>query len=223
MAFIGRRRAATTAHRSVFSFSAWLSFYMNAAFPWAGSRSWWIVLLSTALLPICGCTSALWDKKTFAHYYRPTAPANLHLYYSQQRKDILVQYDESEAGDTNCRPRCYWLEPNAERIGHQSKPHFVGGRMTGGLTPIPVIEAVAPPAQGGFKQLYAVAGRDDEFFTLYCGAERLDPYQLPQYIGSSQKITQVLLTPFTLVIDATIVGAVIGYYSAPQIFASWNR
>jgi hypothetical protein len=134
-----------------------------------------------------------------------------------------VQYDESKDADSKIRPRCYWLEPNALRVSRDRKPHFVSARATRGLTPITVAGVVVQPTQPGFGELYAVARYDDGFFTLYSGKELLDPYKLPRYTGASQRVKQVLLTPFAVGVDATIIGAVFGYYSAPQIFAGLSR
>lgn len=134
-----------------------------------------------------------------------------------------MQYRESKDGDTNTRPRCYWLEPNTLRVNRNRKPLFVSAKTTSGLTPIPVGEGPPASPNSGPKQLYVMIVDGDGFFTLYSGTEKLDPYNLPVYTGSSQRVKQILLTPFSVVVDATIIGAVIGYYSAPQIFAGLSR
>ena len=187
------------------------------------SRSLSFVLLATPVVLGCGCTSALWENDTFAHHYGPAYPANLHLFYSNERKDILVQYDESEDGAPTGRSRCYWLEPNMRRVSGNRKPHFVSVKAEAGLTPVPVREAAMSPTQLRLTELYAVARCDDDFFTLYSGKESLDPYKLPNYAGKSQRVKQVLLTPLAVGVDATIVGAVVAVYSAPQILTSLNR
>jgi len=180
-----------------------------------------MLVIQTILLS--GCTSALWDKDTFAHRYGPANPANLRLFYSQERKDILVQYDEWRDADKKARLRCYWLESNRSRINRERKPHFVSAWESEGLILIPVSEAPPNPAPSGFMGLYAVARHDDGFFTLYSGKERLDPCKLPDYIGASRRVKQVLLTPGAVCIDATIIGAVFGYYAAPGLLAGLNR
>lgn len=196
---------------------------MKSPFPTLSVRLWLFVSLATQTVFVSGCTSALWDKDTFAHHYRPANPTNLRLFYSRDRNYILVQYDESTDTDNKSRPRCYWLEPNTLRVNRERKPHFMSPSETKGLIPIPVTEAAPNPTQPAFMELYAVARRDDDFFTLYSGKEQLDPYKLPTYIGASRRVKQVLLTPFAVGVDATIVGAVVGYYSAPEIFANLSR
>jgi hypothetical protein len=171
---------------------------------------------------LTGCTSVLWDKRTFAHDYRPANPANLRLFYSTDRKDILVQYDESRDGGS-IRPRCYWLEPNTVRVNRERKPHFVSASETRPLIPIPVMETPPSPPPPGLNGLYAVARHDDDFFSLYSGKEPPDPYKLPTYTASSQRVKQVVLTPFAVTIDATIIGAATSYYWAPQLLANLNR
>jgi hypothetical protein len=197
--------------------------HMKSLFPTLSVRRWLFALLVTQTVFVSGCTSALWDKNTFAHHYHPANPANLRLFYSKERKDILVQYDELSDTDNKTRPCCYWLEPNTIRVNRERKPHFVSAKESEGLIPIPVTEAPPNSIPPGFMELYAVARRDDDVFTLYSGKEQLDPYQLPTYIGASRRVKQILLTPFAVEFDATIIGAVIGYYAAPQILASLNR
>jgi hypothetical protein len=182
-------------------------------------RSWLFVLLVAQTVLFSGCTTALWDKETFARHYRPADPINLHLFYSMERKDILVQYDESGSWDDKIRPRCYWLEPNMLRVNRERKPHFVSSGITKVLIPIPVIQAAASPAQPCFMGLYAVAPHDGDYFTLYSPKEQLEQYKLPAYIGSSRRVKQVFLTPFAVGVDTTIIGAVIGYSAAPGMFA----
>ena len=158
-----------------------------------------------------GCTSVLWDKDTFAHSYRPASPASLHLFYSKERRDILVQYSEDRSGTT--RLRCYWLEANTPKVNAGRKPHFVSVKAANGLTPIPVSKVAPPSAESG--ELHAIAPGDDGDFTLLSGAEVLNRFRLPIYAASSQTVKQVLLTPFAVAVDLTIIGGVIAYLSAP--------
>jgi hypothetical protein len=186
-------------------------------------KTWPFVLLAIQMIFVSGCTSALWGKDTFAHDYRPAAPANLHLYYSTERKDVLVQYDESSNPEKAARPRFYWLEPNTIRINGRRKPHFVSAKARADLMSIPVSEALPDSITPGSNGLYAVSERKENLFTLYSDKEEFDPYQLPSYRGGSQRVKQVLLTPFAVAIDATLIGAVFGFYAAPGILASLNR
>ena len=197
--------------------------HMKSFLPLVARRGLLLALLALPLPFACGCTPALWDKETFAHHYRPGSPANLRLSYSTERQDILVQYDESKDGDTTTRPRCYWLDPNTLRVNRNQKPHFVSAKAATGLAPIPVGEGAPGPRGPGLKRLYARVTHEADFFTLYSGTEQLDPYKLPQYTGSSQRVKQVLLTPFAVAVDATIVGAVMAYWAAPGIFAGLSR
>ena len=181
------------------------------------------VLLAAQVVLFSGCTATLWDKETFAHHYRPADPVNLHLFYSKERRDILVRYDESKDSGAQARSRCYWLEPNTLRVNRDGKPHFVSTKPAKELMPLVVDEVAGPPAQPASVELSAVARPYNNCFTLYSGKEQLEAYRLPTYKGGSQTVKQVLLTPFAVAVDATIVGAVIGYYSAPGIFASLSR
>ena len=194
-------------------------------------RAWLVRIASRSslalgvVLPIfaSGCTSALWDKDTFARCYRPAEPANLHLFYSEKRKDILVVYDEARDGDVMARLRGYWLEPNAERVNSERKPHFVSPKAADGLAQIRAGPVLASAPEPGISELTAVPRPEENSFTLYSGGDELGQYKLPTYSGKSQKVKQVLLTPFAVVVDATLVGAVAGYYAAPGILSGLSR
>ena len=183
---------------------------------------WLFALLTALTLLASGCatenwesTNTLWEKETFARYYEPASPANLHLFYSKERKDVLVQYDEVRVADGKIQPRYYWLEPNATRISQGQRPHFVSAKESAGLVPILITEA--PTNSIPSVQLYAVTGTNEGLFTLYSGKSEGDPYELPNYIGPSRRVKQVLLTPLAVSADATVLSAVAAYYSLPGL------
>jgi hypothetical protein len=194
---------------------------MNSSHPALKIGRWFLSLLLAQTLCVTGCTSILWDEHTFADHHEPAHPAHLRLSYSKERKDILVQYDEFSVTDNKTRPRCYWLEPNTMRVNRERKPHFVSLKESEGLIPIQVTDAPLHSVPPTSTDLHAVAPPDRNFFTLYSGNEQLDPYQLPTYKAASQTVKQIALTPFSVAIDATIVGAVIAYVSAPAIASSY--
>ncbi len=181
------------------------------------------LLLVAQVAFLSGCTSAVWDKRTFAHDYRPAIPSNLRLCYSKARTDLLVQYDERREQDGRIVSRCFWLEPNTPRINSEVKPRFVSSKQTDGLEFIPVSETRldAPPVS--LNGLYAVARGGDDFFMLYFGNEQTERYKLPVYRGRSQRVKQVLLTPFAVAVDITIIGAIIGAHVAPSFLPGLNR
>ncbi len=166
-----------------------------------------LVLLGAQVLLLSGCTAALWEKDRFAQYRRPAVPNHLRLGYSEKRKDVLVQYEEARDEDKSITPRAYWLEPNCPRVMAGSKPKFVLTNEMAAIVPVPVAPTActsAPPI------LYATAS--DNSFTLYSGSEQLNVYSLPVYKGSGQRTKQVLLTPFAVAVDLTIVGAIVALH-----------
>lgn len=174
--------------------------------PWnRGVR--WLLPLGFSVVLLSGCTSALWDKETFAHQYWPANPDNLELAYSEARGDILVQYDECRDGVLREQPRAYWLEPNLKRLNRSGKPRFVSPKQARALESIPVEDTATAPASEDLHGLHARVSADRSSFTLYDGDEPLNQYPLPIYDDPSQTVKQVLLTPFAVAIDATLVGA----------------
>ena len=188
-------------------------------------RSVLFLLIIALSILASGCTTALWNKSTFAHYYRPADTPNLRLFYSNERRDVLVRYDERQDSDDRIQPRCYWLERSSSTVNGRQKPKFVPLKTCAAvLVPIPVHETSTNEPSASLHGLYAVAQPNQDSFTLYAGRDELEQYHLPVYSGDrSQKIKQVALTPVAVAVDATIVGAVIGYYAAPSILQGFNR
>jgi len=182
----------------------------------------WAILLGCQTILLSGCTSALWDKNTFAHSFEPAKPANLRLFYSDQRRDVLVQYDEARDGAAPIRHRSYYADQNAERVNNHQRPHFTSIPDQQNLHQIPITNApagAAAEAAASFQSLYATTLNDADSFTLYSKNEVLDSYILPSYASRSQRFKQVLLTPFAVTIDCTVVGAMGAIYWAPYALA----
>lgn len=176
-------------------------------------RNLFLLLLLILQAPLwTGCTAMLWNKSTFSTYYHPAEPANLQLYYSDARKDMLVQYDETREREKKVRRRSYWLEPNLTPANNGQKPQFINAVSLDGLTPVPLTATrpVSPPTD--LKGLYVVCETHDPRFTLYSGTNELNSCTLPIYHANGQIAVKVLLTPPALVADATLVGGLLGLY-----------
>jgi len=185
---------------------------------------WWAILLGCQTILLSGCTSALWDRNTFAHSYEPANPANLRLFYSDEKRDVLVQYDEARDGAAPVRHRSYYADQNAERVNNHRRPHFTSIPDQQNLHQIPITNAPAGPvaAAPSFQSLYATSPSDADSFTLCSKSEVLDSYILPSYAGRSQRFKQVLLTPFAVAIDCTVFGAIFAFLYAPYALAGLN-
>jgi hypothetical protein len=170
-----------------------------------------------------GCTSELWDQKTFAHHYQPADPTNLRLFYSSKREDILVQYDELKDPENTIQTRCYWLGQNMLRENPDREPHFVSAKKSRGLTPIPISEAPPTNTLSDSLKFYAVARRGDDFFTLYSGNGPPDPYELPKYKDPTQKLKQIALTPLTVGVDTTVCAGFLFIGMLPYILVGLTR
>jgi hypothetical protein len=168
------------------------------------------LLLVMAMPLLNGCTALLWNRSTFANYCSPASPPNLALYYSAERKDLLVQYDEKCEHEKTVHRRYYWLDPNTDKVRRGGQPHFVSPALAEGLEPVPRFEARASPPPLGLNGLYAVASGKNDWFTLYAGEKELEAYGLPKYNLASGTGKKVLLTPLAVAGDATVVGLVGG-------------
>ena len=183
-------------------------------------RLLWATLLVSQTVFLSGCTSVLWDERTFAHYYEPAKPANLRLFYSDQQRDVLVEYDEARDGAAAVQHRSYFADQNTERVNNRRKPHFTSVTDPQNLRPIPITNVLTASTAALFKGLYAANSNDGDSFTLYADDRMLDSYTLPRYVGASRRFKQVLLTPAAVAVDCTIVGAIAALYWGPMALSA---
>lgn len=184
-----------------------------------------IFLLAAQAMLLGGCaTSALWEDGRFARYHEPALPLNVRLYFSPEQKDFLVLYDEWREDSDVIRHRAFWLAANQARLAKRTKPHFVSDHQPRPLTPVPVFQEL-PADLSEIPPIYAIISTNSYALTLY--SERADrvpaslvspsvvEQHLPVYRDASGRIKQVLLTPFAVTADATIVSGVIFYWALP--------
>ena len=168
------------------------------------------LLLVLAMPFLNGCTALLWNKNTFGKYCYPASPPNLALFYSAERKDFLVRYDERREDERKVHRRCYWLDRNSDRVRRGEPPRFVPPALAQQLHPVPRLEGRTNPPPAGLDGLYVVTPPSNEGFTLYAGDHELESYGLPKYDLVSGTGTKILLTPLAIAGDATLIGAVGG-------------
>jgi len=173
-------------------------------------RNLLLALLLVVQAPLwTGCTALLWERSTFSTYYHATSPANLQVYYSDERKDLLVQYDESRNKEKAARTRYYWLEPNVKLTEQGRKPMFARPVSFDGLQLLPQTPIAFNPTPAGLKGLYLVCRPDNIRFKVYSGTNQLNSCILPDYDGVQKTALKVLLTPPAVIVDATVIGAAI--------------
>jgi hypothetical protein len=162
---------------------------------------------------LSGCTGALWERDRFARCHWPANPPNLRLFYSEPTGNVLAEYDEESEGTTLIQRRAYWLESNAAAVAAARSPRFVSITNTQALVVVPVTDNPAVPPPAAYHGLYAVIATNGLSFTLCLGQKEPTYYGLPvYYVGSGQRAKQVLLTPFAVATDLTVVGAVVSWF-----------
>ena len=180
------------------------------------------VLLAAQTLWLSGCaTSRLWEDGQFARYHEPAEQEKLELFYSPQKEDVLVEFNESREGSDRIHRRAYWVERNQSRTRDRRKPEFASVKEAAGLTPIPVF-ALTDPGQPSDDALYAVTSTTGHSFTLYSGDKQLKSCDLPVYRDMSGRTKQVLLTPPAVVADTTMVAGVVAIYAAQVFWPALN-
>jgi hypothetical protein len=173
----------------------------------------WLILTLCQAVLLSGCTSALWEKDRFARCHWPANPPNLRLFYSEPARDVLAEYDEVSEGTPTVQRRAYWLEPNARAVAAERKPQFVSITNTQDFMMVPITDSLTNPPSSAYQGLYAVVATDGLSFSLCPGQKEPTVYGLPVYFtGSGQRVKQVLLTPFAVATDVTIVGGVVSWF-----------
>ncbi len=185
------------------------------------------MLLALSLCPavlLSGCTGILWEKERFAHCHWPANPPGLRLSYSESARDVLAEYSEKAEGTTAVERRAYWIQRDARKVQTDRRPRFVSVTNSQELAEVPVVDAPTNSPALSYGGLYAVVATNGESFTLYRRERTPTVYRLPvYYAGSGQRVKQVLLTPFAVATDATVVGAVIAVVAAHAVAATGSE
>lgn len=163
-----------------------------------------------ALLPLLtgGCmTHKLWTESALDEWNEPAANPNLRLYQNEQRKDLLVVYDEYSERRETTRTRAFFLLQNQRQLLEHTHPRFVDVRAARDLPPVPVfyVTPIAPP-----QQLYAVAKTNSPEFDIYCSGQAAGSHELPTYNDGVGRAERVALTPVAATADAALIGSVVG-------------
>ncbi len=173
------------------------------------------ILVGCLALLVNGCaTSVLWEDGRFARFHEPDNPRQLILRHSEKDDQVLVQYREVCDDNEKTRQRAYWLAPNLSRIQERKKPAFISTKVGRALPEIPIVSTAAEPPPNA--SIYAVVLTNGDWdFALYSQTGLLGQYQLPVYRDASGRVKQVLLTPFTVAADATIIGGALAVWVLP--------
>ena len=143
-----------------------------------------IAALLFVLLGATGC--ALDPNSTMGEIWSAPAPENvasayplkLRLFFSQQRRDILVVYDEYPIETTSMRTRAYWLYDSEDRLDHDGRVTFVKTNFAINLVSVPVFNTTAALPTNSPNTLSAVT-TNDYSFVVYSGQREVSSHNLP--------------------------------------------
>lgn len=192
-----------------------------------------LVVLATLAMLLTGCVTAkVWEPHQFARFHEPSDPTNLQLFYSNERQDILVRYDEIIDTSGAIKHRAYWLERNRTKEGTEKRPTFVSIKNAQGLQPIPLVASVEEAGALTASGLYAVS-TNGVSFSLYGTQEKnqvtssatptlIGEFELPSYYDSLGPIKQVLRTPPALVADSVIAAGFVAVLGSPYWWPALN-
>lgn len=191
-----------------------------------------VVLIVQAVL-LSGCVTAkVWEPHQFARFHEPADPANLQLFYSNERRDILVRYDEIIDTSGKIKHRAYWLDQNRTKEGTEKRPSFVSIKQVYELQPIPLVASIenaglpvgiglcAVSTNGVNFSLYGT--QDKNHLAPSATATLIGEFELPAYYDALGPVKQVLRTPPALVADTAIAAGIVAVLAAPYWWTALN-
>jgi hypothetical protein len=189
-------------------------------------------ILALQAMLLTGCvTSKVWEPHQFARFHEPADPSNLQLFYSTERQDILVCYDEIIDTSEKMKHRAYWLGRNQTKEGTGRHPSFVSIKREQDLKPIPVVDSIEKARFPVDNTLYAVSTNGIKF-SLYGSLENqqtpstpanlIGEFELPAYYDALGPVKQVLRTPPAVVADTAIYAGMFAVLYAPYWWPALN-
>jgi alpha-D-ribose 1-methylphosphonate 5-phosphate C-P lyase len=156
-------------------------------------------------------TYHLWTNVEMRHLDEPAPNPRLQLAELEHADDILVQYDEVRENHGRIRRRAYLLGANAGRIDANKKPHFIDPTRISAPRAIPTGESLSFVANAGPGfSTFATVTNGSRDFTIYRPGREESIYALPVYEDRSSTGVRLALTPFAVVGDAALFGAIAG-------------
>ncbi len=170
-------------------------------------RSIGSVLLAGLLLGNGCVTHKLWQEKAFNE---PAPNPNLRLFHAEQKRDVLVAYDEIPDPSTKVRRRAYYLYEFSMKPTFARKPSFVDPQRTNHLQEITLVAAPASASYSPNTNLYAITESNGTSFTLNSEGRQLSSHELPVYPSGLHRGTQIALTPAAVFADTVMACSIIG-------------
>ncbi len=155
-------------------------------------------------------TYQLWSNGELRSFSEPAPNPNLALFEATNHSNLLVQYDALSEKSSTVKRRAYLLQPNEARTAPARKPKWVKPSVADGMRPVPVLPAPGVITnQSLVLPAYAVLTKEGRGFTLHRPRESEATFDLPVFVESSGIPTRMMLTPFVVVGDTLMVGAVV--------------
>ena len=190
-------------------------------------------LLPLLLVPwLAGCETAkevtitghMWEA-TGSNHREPAQNANLKLYHTSDRKDVLVRYDEERESSGTVKSRAFLLMANQGRINAGRKPSFLSGREAAKVQADHVrIISENDVGEMNDEELAAIVSRQGRHFTLISKGREIGSYDLPTYLTSSRAfVERALFLPATVIGDVAVYGTLIGGYAGLEYLSTLNQ
>ena len=132
-------------------------------------------------------------------------PLALRLFFSPQRNDLLVVYDEYPLEKSSLRTRAYWLYETEDRVGQDGHVTFVKTNSASDLVSVPVLYTTADLPKNAPESLFAVT-TNDYAFAIYSGQREVSTHCLPiHFVHTGNGIAdKIAVTPLAMFFDGLV-------------------
>ena len=182
------------------------------------ARTIFFLIAFSAVALQTGCTVALW--KDTGHWdacKTPAQPNQLQVFEDPRKKDFLVVFEQESERTDAVRKRAYYLYASESDIERRKRPHFVSVRNSTGLAQVPVFQSADARTLG---KPFIVSANDDIRFVLHSKDGEVTSHMLAVYSDKIGQTERIALTPVAVVVDATVIGAIIVVEAAAH--SNWS-
>ena len=182
-------------------------------------RLW--VIAFTQLIWLTGCgtpgvSGHLWSAN-WATFSEPAPEPHLAVMKQSARGDFLVEYDELPASADKTIRRSYLLLANDSKVESGRKPAFEKQPASQEGDRFPVYQQSEEMGLH-LTNSYVRFKPYTRSLEIIDGGGSLGQHSLPVYQVTSGVPTKVLLTPFAVAADLTVVGFFVGVYCLPHSY-----
>ena len=173
--------------------------------------------LLAALILNTGCaTHYLWTESRGTSFREPASDPELAIYADAKDRNVLAVYREMNVENDRLVSRAYFVIRNSRPVFDSRRPFFVEPETALSLHHVPLIstnevDSFVLQTKRGHKDTgwAAMVWPSQQRFSLFKDGQPRGTFDLPVYDDGSATARRVFLTPWSVALDLTLIGAYI--------------